>query len=609
MKRIDLKKWTDVENCTGLLFFAQSMVELLFDHTLDSFKAPALNLHSSVLEVHHFLHKLADDEMPRKSIEFALHELNDKLSNDIVLDVHVRQRCRYLFNRIEKTLDSPKEAATVSEALLTEVSSVYWKSLVIAIVACVKDSQKKKDIRALAVAFSAELDQLQISKSYAYHKTLKFFFSKNVEPKEISDPDVVREYLRLFDLQMREWTIVMRGSLGFLDISEKCELLGLGIQKEFIQYPYDRDRVVRFKNKASGFDVTIVANEVMAKDVHVARYRAQEYIESIVEIMLFHNHSLKLEIANTSLVIQDDDKCFVIDEVQNPMQRGVLVRSAESEDHTLTSIMILVGLKFDKQSVSAFKKAYDFHRAALNAATPENQLIDLWAALEGLLPQPRYGDNRIEKFIKYVVPVLTLSYATKLFAATAESLRCTSKKGYEFIKKLSQGKCDWEKLAILLTSSALEAKRKELYSAIGTDPLLIFRLNYLHESFSSTRSMLRLIKSHEERVDRHLRRIYATRNHVVHNAQALPYISTLIENLHSYLDCVLLSLGSMSNKQSRLLSVSVAFEIISAIYEGYIERLKMESVQFDVDNVLDFVGSGYDPFVLKGKSIETTPQP
>jgi len=557
--------------------------------------------------VNHFLLKLVNNEVPEKSISFAIAELADKVKNDIVLDPHSRQRCLLMAGKIEKTIKKPREASVASEALLSEIRANYWPSMVQRITHCVKDATRKKDIRSLAVAFAAELDQLSISKAYAYHKTLKFFFSPNVEPSVISSTDTVSDFLQLFALQDKYWTVLMKGSEGFMKIAEKCEMLGLGIQSEELAFPYDSQRWGNFTKKTSSHSVCIVSNEVSAKDVHVARLRAQEYIESVVEILMFHNHSLKLDIAESALVVGEDDRCFVIDGVPNPMLRGVLVRNAESEGYTLTSIMILAGLKFDSSSMAAFRKAFDFHRAALNAATAENQLIDLWAALEGLLPQPAYGETRIEKIISYVVPTLTLSYTAKLFISTLESLRCTSSRGYAVLTDSVPGKQKWEKLAILLTSESLKEKRSELYSAVGDNPLLIFRMNWLHEDFCNSKKMSKVIKNHEERVDRHLRRIYATRNHVVHNAQSLPYITTLIENLHSYLDTVLLSLGAVAMNSRGKMSISVAFELLDVYYRVYLDRLTGSCIPFDVDNVLDFIDGGCNPLMWHSKLAHTHP--
>ena len=58
-----LKKWKFSEKLVGLLFFAQSLNELLFDYSLDSYKAPALNLHSSALELNYLMYKHTNSEI------------------------------------------------------------------------------------------------------------------------------------------------------------------------------------------------------------------------------------------------------------------------------------------------------------------------------------------------------------------------------------------------------------------------------------------------------------------------------------------------------------------------------------------------------------------
>lgn len=58
MKAFNFTHWNMSETHRGLLFFAQSLEEMLFHYGHDSLKAPALNFHSLCIEVHNTIKKL-----------------------------------------------------------------------------------------------------------------------------------------------------------------------------------------------------------------------------------------------------------------------------------------------------------------------------------------------------------------------------------------------------------------------------------------------------------------------------------------------------------------------------------------------------------------------
>ena len=59
MKKPNLAQWNEPDKLQGLLLFAQTFEELLYDHTLDTYAVPALNSH---FILHEFLFVSRDIE-------------------------------------------------------------------------------------------------------------------------------------------------------------------------------------------------------------------------------------------------------------------------------------------------------------------------------------------------------------------------------------------------------------------------------------------------------------------------------------------------------------------------------------------------------------------
>jgi hypothetical protein len=59
------------------------------------------------------------------------------------------------------------------------------------------------------------------------------------------------------------------------------------------------------------------------------------------------------------------------------------------------------------------------------------------------------------------------------------------------------------------------------------------------------------VEKHAERVKWQIMRIYRNRNLIIHNGSSMPYLSLLIENLHSYVDVFLsYAIHSLAEKKN-----------------------------------------------------------
>ena len=125
MRRPNLSKWEKPDELAGLLIFAQCLDELLFDYSLDTFKAPALNLHISVLEVRSLLTRLVDGRLSVSAVKHAVDELEYHLRMDPVPLRPLPMPWRACFDRMKDLQSEPRKMLNQSGALLIEIDSCY----------------------------------------------------------------------------------------------------------------------------------------------------------------------------------------------------------------------------------------------------------------------------------------------------------------------------------------------------------------------------------------------------------------------------------------------------------------------------------------------------
>ena len=70
-------------------------------------------------------------------------------------------------------------------------------------------------------------------------------------------------------------------------------------------------------------------------------------------------------------------------------------------------------------------------------------------------------------------------------------------------------------------------------------PLLRERILYFNSMLSSHDKIYSFVEKHSDRVKWQIMLIYRNRNLIIHNGESMPYMSLLVENLHSYVDDLL----------------------------------------------------------------------
>lgn len=80
-----------------------------------------------------------------------------------------------------------------------------------------------------------------------------------------------------------------------------------------------------------------------------------------------------------------------------------------------------------------------------------------------------------------------------------------------------------------------------------------------------------MLELHEKKVAWQIRRIYRTRNLIVHSGRTPQYVQALIENGHDYLDQVILTFIQMSGSDYSVRTIEQAFEL------AYIARRKLDA--------------------------------
>jgi hypothetical protein len=586
----NLSKWNYTKDLAGLLFFAQRLCELLYDKTLDSYKAPSLNSHINTLELRLLANRFLTKKIPHSSIMFSLDELADRIKEEIVFTPIERERYCYYLEQAKQSVDQPQVFYEYIRTLSAEVSSQFYHKTKEKLISLVFSPNKKTEIEKITINFTTELQALGYHKGYMFAKARKFFFSKKVIPSSIDKPDVIHDFLKLFDEQENEYKVVFKGDKLPISTTSLAERFNIIITDSVDEELGSARLFDSFDKEITDSKIYYIVNGIEALDPHSAREQASMHLDFFINVCQFHNHSAIFYYNNCGYVYNTRKKMgYSIAAPLKAMECGVLNRQPEKDMSINTNIDILSRKYFFPSDRNRFIKIMDYHHAALKNTSPENQLVSLWASLEGFLPDPPERSSRIQHYVNLLLPVLSLTYNEKIISNLVTDLENAGDCIAQHIHASKSGNNFFEKSTHIILCPEMKEWRLELYSLLDRHPLLVNRCYNINKAYSCSKSILQVLNKHKTKIERHIKRIYSTRNQIMHDAESFPYIKSLVENLHDYIDILIVTTGAVGRHCNDLITISDSLRIITRREQEYEKLLSRTNTPISLTNCFDFV--------------------
>lgn len=94
----------------------------------------------------------------------------------------------------------------------------------------------------------------------------------------------------------------------------------------------------------------------------------------------------------------------------------------------------------------------------------------------------------------------------------------------------------WDQILNLLFSPECSQVRTELYSILSDFPLIRSRLIQISKDYLDRKNILSDIEKFKRRISWHFKRLYRTRNAIIHAGETPDNLKELGEHLHEYVD-------------------------------------------------------------------------
>ena len=563
MKLKNLSRWELSEEMSGLLFFAQRMDELLFDFSLDSHKAPALNAPYLCIEAVDLISEIENGFMEVSNLEPVLEELRWSLQNDSVAKTLLDADSGYYTLRNDETPLSQTRLRL--EVLGQTINPNRYLAATLEDLREAVVERKKKKIDQLATTMLATLVNMGVSKQAIFSTVNAAFFDPN--GAKIDSLKTLDDFIKEIVPRSHDFDGYVLVSSLIKEVAESIYAFRMSIVDAL---PDDLE--IGWSIPPNESEVLIKLEKIKAPDAHAARSGMVRRLDALSDLFTLFYHRDQIRWRDESIVIQTccDKSALKILPPKGPMEKAFDL-SAQRASKQLNALLRNFSARRDVGSFQRFNRVVDLHGVCVTHKVVDNQLVNLWTALETLVPS-HVGGSKINKVVRSVVPFIQMAYVRRLVEQLLRDLLVwdkwrTSKLLYKV--PIEKGSSFLERLTALIAAKECGDLRNDLYVKLGDFHLLRYRCFRLAEQLSSKDRVFSLLDSHERKVGWQVRRLYRARNLIVHTSKSPSYLETLVTNGHDYLDQVTFDVIRVCSGEYSTRTIEQAFELGSVFWRGY----------------------------------------
>jgi hypothetical protein len=373
----------------------------------------------------------------------------------------------------------------------------------------------------LAKIIASELINKGFNQSYIYDCIQQSFFDPQHPITSIDDLDVFFDY---FSSTKRKYSVY----LPLNSIKQKRALDDYGVFKIA-------------ENVYELFDSTIpyiLKYKCEATDPYNARERALDLINFCLSVNQFIKHN-KYDYNPKFAEVFDQEK-HNITFIRKPEM--AIARGYTPDEDLEVNDLLDTCLELNASALQVLQ----LHSAAMTSKNSDNQLINLWTAIEVAVPVARKdGLSRINQISNTLTAALGENYFSTLIHQLLLDIKTADANLIEVIESIGfDGSLEAKLLAIIILQKYADTYNQIKEHLLPSFPLLVCRMHRYQVRWSSADSLKKAYQLHAERLSQQLMRIYRTRNMLVHDGTSLPYADYVLQNLHYYVDSFVRFLSS-----------------------------------------------------------------
>lgn len=530
MKTYKLDNWDKALTNKGLLFYAETMEVMLFHHSHDSYRVPTLNFKFLCFDIITTIDQidglildpgnlspLIDEFMSSYKKDSVIQKLYGKEIDKLFETKDEHGVYRNQFKDICKDRNSEKARASLRKTvrfLIDDLSNgdKYYKNILSQLKYYVVEDLSQdvqEQMYPLIQSFLSELMNRGYTLEFLYTTVIDSFFNEY----EIKDIDAAfNSFIDTFSFDEKKYAVYFPVDNSIKDDLSDC--FGLSIAENVFEMFNNQFRYV---GKIS----------IEAMDPQSAREEVSSIIDLFCSIIEYDKHSGKsFSIKSTDIVDIESKNCFYYKNSFPPILRG-----NRNKENTFSKDIC-------PHHVKNLFNAISLHANAIKSNDISSQFLNLWTAIEVLVPTERKGlYSRIIQITNVLTTVLSITHFRTLLLQLSDDISKVCPQYDTYVSEIEGSSI--EKIITLLTDISYNDKKQSLHCDVSQYPIIEYRINKYEKMLSSPKAMGDSYSEHSERLKQQIMRIYRTRNMIVHDGTDTIYINLILQNLHYYVDTLI----------------------------------------------------------------------
>ena len=526
----------------NFILFIETLEEVLFYYSFESYKLPALNSHFLCLDMLQTKHN-SDTKSISEGIFIPLsEEFEDTLERDIVLKTYIpeidvllkrRNKLGAIVDYRNSELKTKISKYTEAAAYICEISrsnNIYlttiYDLLIDNIFAETSEYNNWNAIYLLTRTLATELVNGGYSAEYITEELKNVFLDR--EKVVQCEEQLLVDFFNRFTFERKSYQVV------FGINAETARVLKYFKEINVKTPSNDIKKKLNLKHRGDCIVEVVVENV----DKHQAANAAYGYINTIIGLHRISQHHKPIYIKPIAQVNEIDEEFIVISTKIIKMGNNILLRA--NNENQIQSYF------FDKQLLNkidppeTFFRAVSLHNNALDSKEPTNQLLDLWTAVETLIGFRSGDEDKINVVCDILTSILNRTYLySHITQLHKDIMAVCGKNGEDTLSSIAGEEQPVWKLAKILSVKDCREDYDKLYHLCEEYPLLQYRMEYFSKKvFVNSESVYKELVRHKAKLRWHIMRIYRNRNMIVHNGEYMPYLNVILGNLHYYIDAM-----------------------------------------------------------------------
>ena len=401
MIKRNLKKWENISDMQGMLYFVQRMDELLFHYSMDTYKVPTLNVKLLLQEYLNTVDSIKEGQLKDKNEVPVFEEIVWCLENDKIAQRVIGQSICEEFLKNNGSYDKGMKRK-VCQLFLDKLTGKKYLEELEEELRNVIINNSKKQIDSYARNFVRELTVLGYNSRYIFSRLNKIFYNSAV-----SDFSSMDMFFECFECKNKNYSVYLTIDK---ELAKFSGLLGEKLPQDSFCVLEDDD-IPRGIQKIDGYNVVEIKN-IRAYDEYSAYESAKNVIGLLDHFYSFFRYTGN-GVYKNGFVKSDSGIKFIKEEVSGAERAK---RTKSFEKSSLGALDLFNKATMNYENLYKLSRIMEIHNMALGIKSPSNVLLGLWSILELLLEKGETDNDhsRIFNIIDLVLPYLKNSYVEKL---------------------------------------------------------------------------------------------------------------------------------------------------------------------------------------------------